>query len=105
MIRLKGTVEYEGGRTEVFETGSAALAEWELYAMRHGYPMGTQAPPMLSMMVVAHYALGIKEGFDVWRRSVVDIDMDSDGVPPTLPEAGAAPVSSSPSPPAGAWQT
>ena len=105
MIRLKGTIEYEGGRSEQFETGSAALAEWELYALRHNYPIGDRSPPMLSMLVVAHYALGIKEGFDVWRRSVVDIEMDSDAVPPTLPAVGAEPASSSPSPPAGAWQT
>ena len=85
MIRLKGTIEYDGGRTETFETGTAALAEWELYAMRHGYPIGEAAPPMLSMLVIAHHALDVQEGFDVWRRSVVGIDLESEGVPPTLP--------------------
>lgn len=85
MIRLEGTIEYEGGRTERFETGSAAVAEWELYALRHGYPIGTNAPPMLSALVIAHHALGVEEGFDVWRKSVVGIDVQSSGVPPTLP--------------------
>ena len=85
MIRLKGTIEYEGGRTQDFETGSAAVAEWELYALRHGYPTGEGAPAMLSALVVAHYALGVEEGFDVWRRSVIGVDLQSEGVPPTLP--------------------
>lgn len=86
MIRLHGTIEYEGGRTEDFETGSAAVAEWELYAMRHGYPLGEAAPPMLSALVIAHHALGVAEGFDVWRRSVVGIQLEqASPVPPTLP--------------------
>jgi hypothetical protein len=89
--RIRGTVEYEGGRVDHFDAGSVALAEWELYAMRHGYPVGEGAPPMLSMLVVAHYALGIAEGFDVWRRSLVDVDFDTEEtVPPTLPVATAA---------------
>ena len=85
MIRLRGTIEYEGGRRESFETGSAALAEWELYALRHGYPLGDASPAMLSALVVAHYALGVSEGFDVWRRSVDGVDLETEGVPPTLP--------------------
>jgi hypothetical protein len=86
VIRLKGAVEYEGGRTETFETGSAALAEYELFALRHGYPIGKDAPPMLSALVIAHHALGVAEGFDVWRRSVVGVELEQpDSVPPTLP--------------------
>ena len=86
MIRLKGVVEYDGGRQQSFETGSAALAEYELYALRHGYPIGTDAPPMLSALVIAHHALNIAEGFDVWRRSVVGVELEApEGVPPTLP--------------------
>ena len=84
MIRLRGTIEYEGGRTEDFETGTAALAEWELYALRHGYPMGEAAPPMLSSLVIAWHALGVSEGFDVWRRSVVGVELETEGIPPTL---------------------
>jgi hypothetical protein len=85
VIRLRGTIEYEGGATVTFETGSAALAEWELYALRHGYPLGENAPPMLSALVVAHFALGVPEGFDVWRKSVSGVDLETEGVPPTLP--------------------
>jgi hypothetical protein len=89
VIRLSGTIHYEGGREETFETGSAALADWELYALRHGFPIGEKAPPMLSMMYIAYTALGVREGFDVWRRSVVDVDLDTEAVPPTLPAAFA----------------
>lgn len=85
MIRLTGTVEYEGGRTETFETGPAALAEWELYGMRHGYPIGEDRPPMLSALVIAHHALGVAEGFDVWRRSVTGVEMDAANVDPIPP--------------------
>jgi hypothetical protein len=85
MIRLTGTIEYEGGRTETFETGAAALAEYELFALRHGYPIGEQAPPMLSALVIAHHALGVSEGFDVWRRSVVNVEMESSAVDPIRP--------------------
>jgi hypothetical protein len=91
MMRLHGRVEYDGGREEAFETGTAALAEWELFALRHGYPVGEGAPPMLMMLVVAHFALGIAEGFDVWRRSVSSIEMEAPiAVPPTLPVPGVA---------------
>ena len=98
MSRLRGTITYDGGRTEDFETGSAALAEWELYALRHKFPIGTDSPPMLSMLVVAHHALGVQEGFDVWRRSVLDIEMETEEVPPTLPVPTGAAWSNSPSP-------
>ena len=92
MIRLTGTVEYEDGTAEDFETGSAALAAYELYALRHGYPIGTAAPPMLSSLVVAHHALGKAEGFDTWRAKVSGVELNAGGengtgaVPPTLPE-------------------
>ena len=87
-MRLRGTVTYQGGRQEPFETGSAALAEWELFALRHGYPIGQAAPPMLSMLVVAWSVLAEDgEGFEVWRRRVADIDFETgvdEAVPPTL---------------------
>jgi len=85
MIRLTGTVEYEGGRTEEFSTGPAALAEYELYALRHGYPIGEAAPPMLAALVIAHYALGVEEGFEPWRKSVTGVEMDAAGVVPPIP--------------------
>jgi hypothetical protein len=86
LIRLSGTVQYNDGREERFETGTAALAEWELYALRHGYPIGLEAPPMLSMLVVAWSALGNGDGFDTWRKRVDSLEMDSSEVDPTPPD-------------------
>lgn len=86
MLRLRGSVEYEGGRTDEFETGTAALAEWELYALRHNFPIGKEAPPMLSALFIAYHALGISEGFDVWRKTVSGVDLEMpETVNPTLP--------------------
>lgn len=86
MIRIRGQVEYEGGRVESFEAGSAALADWELYGLRHGYPIGEDRPPMLSLLYIAYTALGVSEGFDVWRKSVIGVEPDADEaavIPPT----------------------
>ena len=92
MIRIRGQVEYDGGNVVDFETGTAALAEWELYALRHGYPIGTAAPPMLSALVIAHHALGVQEGFDVWRKSVNGVDLEvPETVNPTPTVATVAP--------------
>lgn len=85
MIRLHGTVEYQDGETETFDTGSAALAEWELFALRNGFPIGANAPPMLSSLVVAHHALGVTEDFNSWRGRVIGVELETEGVPPTLP--------------------
>lgn len=84
MIRLKGTVTYLDGREETFERGSAILVAWEAYARRHGIEGGIQQNPVTASAVVAHAALGITEGLDVWLRTVDGVDMESEGVPPTL---------------------
>lgn len=93
MIRLQGTVEYEGGRVEHWQAGSAALAEWELYAQRHGIADPySGAHRVLSTLVVAWAALGVEEGFDVWRKSVMDVDADAaaeTALPPTVPAPSA----------------
>ena len=90
MLSFRGKVSYKDGELAEFETGTAALAEWELYALRHGYPVGQGMPPMLGTLVIAHAALGVEEGFDVWRQRVAGVEMEADGLPPTLPEAMAA---------------
>lgn len=84
MIRLKGTVLYLDGREEKFDRGSAVLVAWERYARRHGIEGGMQANPLEASSVIAHAALGIAEGFDVWLATVDGVDMESEGVPPTL---------------------
>ena len=88
MIRIRGTVEYADGRTEAFTAGSAARAEWELYAHRHGLPI--DGSPILAALVIACYVLrGSLEGFELWRAEVVDVELEPADVvvPPTLREA------------------
>jgi len=89
--RITGNVEYRDGSTVDFETGTATLAEWELYALRHGFPpKADEAPRMLMMLVIAHAALGVEEGFETWRRTVVELEDTTElngagAVPPTPP--------------------
>jgi hypothetical protein len=91
VIRLKGTVEYNDGRVVEWSAGSAALAEWEIYAMRNGYPIKPgEAPMILSLLVVAHAALGVAEGFDVWRPTVRDIAGDEAETATPTPRAVSA---------------
>lgn len=99
MARMAGVIEYEGGARVTFEGTTAHIAEYELFALRHGYPVEVdKAPRILMMLVVAHAALGVEEGFEAWRRSVVDIDMtEAVEVPPTLPAPSPEAWSSSPS--------
>jgi len=88
MIRLRGVVLYKDGRLEEWESGTAAIAKWERYALRHKIPIGEGAPGVLMSMVVAHAALGIAVGFDAWEETVDSVETTSDGdasfVPPTL---------------------
>jgi hypothetical protein len=79
-------VAYKDGREEEFETGTAGLAEWELYALRHGYPVGEGMPPMLGLLVIAHAALAVEEGFEPWRARVLGVEMETVPLPPTLTE-------------------
>lgn len=91
MFQFSGTVHFADGTKAAFETGNAALAAWERYAMRHKLPMGAASPPTLSSMVIAHHALAVEEGFDAWAETVLGIELNAnqDGepvVPPTPPE-------------------
>ncbi len=93
MIRFSGTVEYRDGRTVAWSGGGALQAEWEDYALRHDLPLNptaetlTRFPAKRWQMYLAYSALGVEEGFDVWRKTVADVDLDDDeaaAVPPTL---------------------
>lgn len=93
MIRLRGTVTYKNGRApDSFEGGAPILAKWEIYALRHGYPVAPdEAPKFLWMLVVAHAALGVSEGFDTWIEGVDNIeDFEGAGIPPTPPAPSSA---------------
>jgi len=90
MIRLEGTVTYDGGEQVRYRAGSAALVAWEAYARRQGIPAYDGNAPQTMLHFVAYVSLGIVEGFDVWLKSVDDLEPDEDlddeasVVPPTL---------------------
>jgi hypothetical protein len=84
MIRFKGTVYFKDGREQAYEAGGAAQADWEAFAARHNYPL-TPNPNQLGtfpaktwQMFLAYVALDVAEGFDVWRKSVLDVDSDDE---------------------------
>lgn len=93
MIRFRGKVEYDDGSAVEFETGTAAVAAWERYAVRNKLPYGQDSPPTLSNLVIAHHALAIEQGFDAWLETVTGCEVTVEGgegaaaVPPTEPEA------------------
>lgn len=90
MIRLRGRVEYDSGQTVEYQAGSAALVAWESYCRRQGITADPTENPNTCAAFVAYVSLGIAEGFDVWMRSVVDVEAEPvEAVDPTL--AGASP--------------
>ena len=74
MIRLKGSVEYDSGQVVEYQAGSAALVAWEAYCRRQGITADPTENPNTCAAFVAYVSLGIQEGFDVWMRSVVDVE-------------------------------
>jgi len=74
MIRFTGTVEYDGGELVEWRAGSAALVAWEAYCRRQGIAPYDGSHPQTLAAFLAFVSLGIREGFDVWLKSVVDVD-------------------------------
>lgn len=83
MLKLRGTVAFTDGTEKTFETGTAALAAYEDYAIRNNLPYGEKMPATLAALVIAHFALEVPEGFAVWRKTVLGVEMEADGIPPT----------------------
>jgi len=101
VILIRGRVTYLDGEVVDFEVTQAVMAEWEIYAHRHGFPFKPdEAPPILYWLVLAWAASGTEEGFDTWRRRVAEaLPLGEDAVveiPPTRPEPSIAGRSSSP---------
>jgi hypothetical protein len=98
MIRMRGWVEYDGGRVENIECGRGPFIAWEAYCRRQGITPYDQSNPNTMLVYIAYTVLGIEEGFDVWRKSVVDWDFtEAETVPPTSPVPSLGVSSSSPS--------
>jgi hypothetical protein len=86
MIRLRGTVTYDTGQTAEWQAGSAVFVAWESYCRRQAIaePYG-QGNVNTMAHFCAYTALGVQEGFEVWLRSVVDVETaEAAEVPPTL---------------------
>lgn len=84
MLRIEGHVEYADGRRQQFTAGPMVLAEWELYAHKHGLPVDHDATPMLHMAFIAWKACGGPVSFEEWRASVLDLDLTSAEALPTV---------------------
>jgi hypothetical protein len=89
MLTFRGRVRFNDGNEVEFSGGTAALAAYEAYAVRNGFPVGEKMPPTLAALAIAHFCLHEKQGFDAWRQTVFGVELEADGVPPTLPEASA----------------
>ena len=103
MIRFRGTVQYEGGEVASWQAGSAAMVAWEAYCRRQGLAAYDGNNPQTMTAYLAFTVLGIREGFEVWLASVVDVDANpteeaaaaagvaiGEPVPPTPEEASRA---------------
>jgi hypothetical protein len=98
VIRYSGTVTFRDGREEHYSGGLAAQADWEAYAVRHGLQITptpetlTTFPVVTWRLYIAYICLGAPEGFDVWRKTVVDVEQidEAELVPPTQPAATRA---------------
>lgn len=96
MIRFVGKIVYSDGREQSVDGGAPAAAAWEEYAHRHGYSLKLdEAPSTLSNLVVLHALAGVDEGFETWRATVDNFELDSVAVDPFPPEVTADSLSSS----------
>lgn len=100
MVTLTLTVYFKDGREETVSGGTMLFRAWELYAMRHGFPVKfEEAPRVTALAVLAHKALGVAEGFELWVETVEGIeDSKAEPVPPTTAEPSTASILSSRSP-------
>lgn len=89
LVGFRGTITYKNGRPpEPFEGGPALLADWELYALRNGFPhKGDAVPAVLMSLFVAYQAIGGREGFETWRADVYGVELETVELPPTRPAA------------------
>jgi hypothetical protein len=87
MNRQRLLVTYEGGAQTEVAIGFVHLVAWEAYARRHSIPSDPALNQATSTAVAVHAALGIQEGFEVWWRSVEDIEpAGEEAVDPTPEE-------------------
>lgn len=89
MIRVSGKVTYTDQRVVDFDGGINALAAWESYAQRNQLDPDPQRSPMTWTLYVAFAALGAARGpgggvgFEKWRETVADVQLEADDANPT----------------------
>jgi len=84
MVEFRGEILYRDGRTVEVRGGLPAVAAWEEYAHRNGFPTDLDAAPKsLANLVVLHALVGAEEGFEVWRQTVANFTLESDVVNPS----------------------
>jgi hypothetical protein len=88
MIRVSGKVTHTDERVVDFDGGINALAAWESYAQRNQLDPDPQRSPMTWTLYVAFAALGVSVtgtgvGFEKWRETVADVQLEADDVNPT----------------------
>ena len=88
MIRVSGKVTYTDQRVVDFDGGINALAAWESYAQRNQLDPDPQRSPMTWTLYVAFAALGVTAtgagvGFEKWRETVADVQLEADDANPT----------------------
>lgn len=93
MIRLSGKVLYQDGRAVEFDGGISALSKWEQYAQRNKLDPDPQKTPMTWTLYVAFASLGEKAGkgigFEAWKDTVEDIDLEVKDANPTPQDTSA----------------
>jgi hypothetical protein len=93
VLRFAGKIRYAGDETVTeFEAGTASVAAWERYALRHNWPASMGTAPLLAFHVIAHHALGIEQGVDAWIETVDSVELTpiGDEAPPTPPAPSPA---------------
>jgi hypothetical protein len=88
MVRITGKVTYNDDRIVDFSGGINALAAWEAYAQRNKLDSDPQRSPMTWTLYVAFASLGEDQtgkgiGFEKWRESVADVDLEANDANPT----------------------
>ena len=93
MIRISGNVVYTDGRAAEFSGGINALSMWEAYAQRNKLDPDPQKSPMTWTLYVAFASLGEAVGkgigFETWKATVEDVDIEVNDANPTPQDTSA----------------
>jgi hypothetical protein len=109
MIEIRGQITYETGEQEEYAAYQRELADYERYALRHGYPLpdpmtgagglqSTTARYLAYAAVHRGHPRSEWPDFDLWADTVLEVSAELEGepgengaavIPPTRPEVSA----------------